>query len=108
MLVGLRRDIPKLEVRESARTVLYLQVNVLPVPTVGGEEGFCVVVLLKMFRPVTIQEDVGVGEVFFTAAPVWHSDSLLFGSRRIIRQLVKDSLDEKLTEFAADYYRQNP
>ena len=27
---------------------------------------------------------------------------------RTIRQQVKDSIDEKLTEFAADYYRQNP
>ncbi len=109
MLVGLRRDIPKLAVRESAPPYLYLNLNVARQTTVGGQEtGFYACVSLEMRRPVTIQEDVGVGEVTFTSATVWIKGSLLVGPRRSIRQQVNNSIDELLTLFAADYYRQNP
>jgi hypothetical protein len=109
MLVGLRRDIPRLAVRESAIPYLYLNLNVLRNTTVGGTEtGFSVCVSLQMKRIVMIQDDVADGEVTLAMAVVWHRGSLLGGSRRSIRQQVRDSIDEKLTEFAADYYRQNP
>jgi hypothetical protein len=109
ILVGLRRDIPKLAVAESARPYLWLQVSVWRETTVGGREvGFSAVVNLHMKRPVTILEDVGVGEVTFTMATVRHKEVFMAGSREYIRQQVKDSIDETLTEFAADYYRQNP
>ncbi len=108
MLVGLRRDIPRLAIRESALPYLYLNVTVVRERTVGGQEfGFSVFVSLEMVRPVTILEDVGDGEVTFALATVWDRGGLLTGSRRGMRQHVKDSIDEKLTEFAADYYRQN-
>ena len=109
LLVGLRRDIPRLTVRESAVPVLYLQVTALQETNVGGQEsGFSVSVLLGMLRPVMIREDVGVGEVTFTMATVWWKTALLVGSRTSMRKQVKDEINEKLTEFAADYYRQNP
>ncbi len=109
MLVGLRRDIPGLAVRESALPSLYLRVTVSRVTVEGGQEfGFSADVMLGMKRPVTILDDVGVGEVTFAMATVWERGVLLFGPRTSIRQQVKDSIDEKLTEFAADYYRQNP
>ena len=109
VLVGLRRDIPRLTVRESAVPVLYLQVTALQETNVGGQEsGFSVSVLLGMLRPVMIREDVGVGEVTFTMATVWWKTALLVGSRTSMRKQVKDEINEKLTEFAADYYRQNP
>ena len=109
MLVGLRRDIPRLAVRESAIPYLYLNLNVMRNTTVGGSEaGFSVCVSLEMKRIVMIQDDVGDGEVTLAMAVVWHRGSLLGGSRRSIRQQVRDSIDEKLTEFAAEYYRQNP
>lgn len=110
MLVGLRRDIPRLAVHESARPYLYLNVTVLRATTMeGGEFGFSAYVFLMMLRPVTIEEDdVGVGEVTFAMAAVWHTAVLMFGTRSSIRQQVRDNLDEKLTDFAADYYRQNP
>ena len=109
MLVGLRRDIPKLAVREIALPTLYLDVGVVRTTTEGGRESsFSACLNLRMMRPVTIQEDVGVGEVTFTSATVWIKGSLLSGSRTSMRQQVKDEIDEKLTEFAADYYRQNP
>jgi len=109
MLVGLRRDIPRLAVRESAIPYLYLQVTVMRVKYVGGQEaGFAVFVSLRMTRPVTILEDGGIGEVTFAVASVWDTGDLLTGSRTSIRQQVKDNIDERLTAFAADYYRQNP
>ena len=109
MLVGLRRDIPKLAVRESARPRLYLLVMVLRDRTVGGRElGFSVCVSLQMWRRVTILEDVGVGEVTSIITTVWSRDGIVTGPRSSIRQQVKDNIAEKLTEFAADYYRQNP
>ena len=109
MLVGLRRDIPKLAVRESARPSLYLNVNVVRDITVGGRDlGFSAMVRLAMVRPVMILEDVGGGEVIFTMAAVWSRGYLMGGPRSSIRQQVKDEIGEKLTEFAADYYRQNP
>ncbi len=109
MLVGLRRDIPKLAVRESAIPFLYLQMSVERETSVGGQErGFVVCVLLKMKRPVTIQEDMGAGEVTVAMATVWDKAMLLGGPRRSIRQQVNNSIDELLTLFAADYYRQNP
>ncbi len=69
---------------------------------------FAAFVSLRMMRPVTIQEDVGVGEVTFARATVWHKARLLAGNREYIRQRVKETIDEQLTAFAADYYRQNP
>ncbi len=109
LLVGLRRDIPKLAIRESALPNLYLNVNVLRDTTVGGRDlGFSACVSLKMVRPVMLREDVGVGEVTLVMATLWDMGALLASSRRSIRQQVRDSIDEKLTEFAADYYRQNP
>ncbi len=109
MFVRLRRDIPKLAVRERVRTALYLEVAVLRVTTEGGREiAFAAFVSLRMMRPVTIQEDVGVGEVTFARATVWHKARLLAGNREYIRQRVKETIDEQLTAFAADYYRQNP
>ena len=109
MLVGLRRDIRRLAIRESARPYLWLQVTALQETAVGGQDlGFSACVLLKMKRPVAILEDVGVGEVTFAMATVWEKGSILDGSRRDVRQMVRDSINEKLTEFAADYYRQNP
>ncbi len=102
ILVGLRRDIPRLAIRESSSPYLYLQVTVVRATYEGGGEGgFAAFVSLEMKRPVTI---LGA----WTVATVWSDGVLLFGSREYIRQQVKDSIDEKLTEFAADYYRQNP
>ena len=108
MLVGLRRDIPRLAIRESARPFLYLIVNVGRLTSGTQERGFAACVSLEMKRPVTILEDGGIGEVTFALATVWDRGTLLGGSRRDMRQQVKDSIDELLTEFAADYYRQNP
>ncbi len=109
MLVGLRRDIPKLAVRESARPFLYLNLTAVRIPTLGGQEvGFFVFVSLEMVRPVMILEDVGVGEVTSKVTTVWWKSALLSGSRTSIRRIVKDAIDEGLTAFAADYYRQNP
>ncbi len=108
MLVGLRRDIPRLAVRESALPSLYLQVTVARETTVGGREsGFSACVSLEMLRPVTILEDVGFGEVTFAQAVVWSKNVLLAGSRTSMHRQVKDEIDKKLTAFAADYYRQN-
>ncbi len=109
MLVGLRRNIPRLAVRESARPYLYLVVTVAGETTVGGRErAFSAFVSLEMVRPVTILEDVGVGKVTFKMATVWDQGYLLGGPRTGMRQQVKEIIEEKLTEFAADYYRQNP
>ena len=109
MFVGLRRDIPRLAVRESAHPSLSLQVTVARVTTLEGQEfGFSACVSLEMLRPVTILEDVGFGEVTFAQAVVWSKNVLLAGSRTSMRQQVKDEINEKLTAFAADYYRQNP
>ncbi len=106
ILVGLRRDIPRLAVRESAAPYLYLNVTVVRDTTVGRT--FAVSVALLVNRPVTILEDVGVGEVTFAMASVWSRATLMGGSRENTRQQVKDAIDELLTMFAADYYRQNP
>ena len=109
MLVGLRRDIPRLAVRDDVIPLLYLNVNMLRTIIVRGKaHGFAAFVNLNMFRPVTILEDVGVGEVTFGMATVWDRGGLLVSNSSSIRQQVKESIDEKLTAFAADYYRQNP
>ena len=109
MLVRLRQDIPRLAVRESTFPFLYLQVTVLRDKTVGGRDlGFSACVELSMKRPVTIREDEGIGEVTFDLATIWSRGKILGGPRTSMRQQVKDEIDEQLTEFAADYYRQNP
>ena len=109
MLVGLRRDIPKLAIRKSAIPYLYLRVTMVRITTVEGREfGFSAFVSLGMVRPVMILEDGAVGEVALIRSAVWHAEALMFATRRDVRQLVKDNIDELLTEFAADYYRQNP
>ena len=109
MLVGLRRDIPRLAIREGVIPNLYLRVTILQERTVEGRElGFAAFVNLQVTRPATILEDGAIGEVMVAMLTVWESAVLLTGSRRGIRQQVKESVNEKLTAFAADYYRQNP
>ncbi len=82
MFVGLRRDIPGLAVRESARPFLYLQITMSSVRTAGGEGlRFNAFVNLRMLRPAMIQEDVGVGEVIFAFAEAWANGVLMSGSR---------------------------
>ena len=81
----------------------------LSVRTAGGEElRFVASVNLRMMRPAKMLEDEAVGFVTFAYAPAWFDVMLLTGSREYIRQRVKETIDDMLVQFAADYYKQNP
>jgi len=107
-LVTLKRNIPALTIRETA-SCIGIFVVVVEAETVGGQPlGYSVMLRLMLLRPVNILADdwksvVGVARI----AGVWERSALVTGTRDSIARQVKDAVDSYLTQFSADYYKQN-
>lgn len=110
VLVGLKRNIPRLTISKDAPSYIYVNVNSISDTTAGGRYlGFSIYVDVQLYRPVAIlsndfQTSIGV----ITVASVWNDGRLMGGPKRQAAEAVNRALDRVLTTFAADYYRQNP
>jgi hypothetical protein len=57
-------------------------------------------------RPVKILGDDG--SKYFTTAIIWHDGFLLTDSAEHMASRIRDLISQAMTEFAAEYYKQNP
>ena len=110
VLVGLKRDIPRLVITENASSIISVNVTALRNTTTGGREiGYAFFLRLELVRPAIILSDDYQTRIKFADAPVWNRGYLQVGSpvQRITGD-IRERIDRFLTDFAADYYRQNP
>lgn len=110
-LVALKRDIPRLTVRGGAFPYIYINLVVIRQKLVSGREmAYFACLSVFLMRPVDILPDsiIDGDPVHSTLASVWSKGKVLSAAKEDMAQFVRESLDELLTEFAADYYRDNP
>jgi len=109
VLVLLRSKLPRLSVVNNSSTIfapyVYIQVNLRIGKTVGGKEvDFYGSVQVDINRYVTINR---TGKR--TYGTIWNGSSTLTGPMNgSAVNDVRDTLDDLLTKFAADWYRDNP
>lgn len=101
-LVALRRDIPTLKI--NSESTPYVYVNIVGVKSGGGCAFF---VHVGISRPALILDDDE--NVVLKALPeVWASGAILTGEPDTMAGRIRQVVSDKITEFAADYYKQNP
>jgi len=101
-LAALKRDMPKVEVRDSAVSYVYLRV------ITSFKDNWCAVrVVIQLWRPVMVLRDDGE-PVAATLANVRERGTTLTGPGRTMGPKVLQDVSEKITEMAADYNKANP
>lgn len=101
-IAELKRVIPKLEVKESA--VSYVYVHVIT----SIRDSWCVVrVVIQLWRPVMVLKDNG-DPVAAVLADVRDRGTTLTGPGKTMGPRVLQDISEKITEMAADYDKANP
>lgn len=83
----------------------YIAVNCVEI----GERGYGYACQVSAYleRPVITLEDDAVNAVGKTIAVVWRGGAILTSPRRDISARIRDEITTQVTEFAAEYYRQN-
>jgi len=102
-LVAIKRNIPKLPVGK--QFAAYIYVRITPV-TVDG--GVAVFVLVDLKRPSHILRENGTDTNIFALGSTWNKGTILVGPSSTIRSRIFETISEHMTQFAADYYRENP
>jgi len=102
VLVGLKRDVPKLKIdNESVSSFFYVQIT-----TVTLNNGTACAIDVALERPAMIVGDNG--KIFSTVAKVWDKGSLLKGPTSGTASRIRDFINDFVTAFAAQYYKDNP
>src|SRR6266478_3083303 len=107
-LVALKRDLPRLEVKEDAIPFLYVNTIATRVHfESGGDLGTALCLSIQLKRSVMVLNDDRrvIGGMVTT---VWETGTLLVGSSENMASRVRDKINDLMTQFAAAYYRQNP
>ncbi len=104
IFVFLRSKLPNLKVKETSLSSAMIAVNLGKIPAHGRTTVYYGEILLKVFRPVTIKK---TGGLTYNAA-VWSRSAILAGPPDSATGNVREYLDQLLTIFAADWYRDNP
>jgi hypothetical protein len=99
--VGLKRDAPKLLIDSTPPvSVFYVQIT-----SVG--DGTASFISLSVVRPGEIAGDKG-NKVYSGPVTVWHKGYLLTGPTSTMALQIRDSINEGVTAFASQYYKDNP
>ena len=99
--VGLKRDAPKLLIDSTPPvSVLYVKIT-----SVG--DGTASFISVSVVRPGEVRGDNG-GKVYSGPVTVWHRGYLLTGPTATMASQIRDSINEGVTDFAAQYYKDNP
>ena len=101
VLVGLKRGAPKLKI-DSTPPVSVFYVKITSV--VDGTASF---VAVDVVRPGEIVGDNG-SNVYSGSVPVWHRGSLLTGSTDTLASQIRESINDAVAAFAAQYHKDNP
>jgi hypothetical protein len=103
VLVAIKRDIPKLPVGKRFGAYIYVRITSITIP--GGFASNVSVQLRRLSHIIREnQTDTGI----LVVATLWEKGSILSGSASTIRSRIFEEINEELTEFAANYYRENP
>jgi len=105
IFVGIKRDLPRLKLVETAGSSNFLLVvNCIEVTT--GHAACDVRVELR--RPADVVAEDGKSIIMRGMASVWGKDHLFSGGSAQISARIHEYLSQMMTEFAGEYYRQNP
>ena len=101
VLVGLKRGAPKLKIDSTPPvSVLYVQV-------ISVADGTASFVAVSVVRPGEIAGDNG-SKVSSGPVTVWHRGSLLTGSTNTMASQIRESINDAIAAFAAQYHKDNP
>jgi hypothetical protein len=100
VLVAIKRDLPKLAVGK--RFGAYIYVRITPLVINGG---FASNVSVQLRRPSHIFRENKTDTGISATATVWDKGAILSGPASTIRAQIFEEISEDLTQFAADYYR---
>ena len=101
VLVGLKRDVPNLKIDSIPPvSVFYVQVTTV-------RDGTASFIAVSVVRPGEIVGDNG-SNVYSGSVPVWHRGSLLTGSTETLASQIRDSINDAVAAFAAQYHKDNP
>jgi len=104
ILVFVQSKLPRLAVAKSINPFIVASINLAYTKTVSGERiGFHGSIDLKIYRTVVVLKTAKT-----VLAPVWTRSFSLSGRPSSARSQVREILDDLLTKFAADWYRDNP
>jgi hypothetical protein len=103
ILIALKRDIPKVLVSASAHSMLYVNITTQPV----GAGYSAVFLSVRLERAVHVLDEEGSTSQGFTVATVWDKGILFTGDNNTIKSRILSSLSDRLTLFAAEYYKAN-
>jgi hypothetical protein len=101
-VASLKQDMPKVELRESAVSYVYIHV------ITSFKDNWCSVrVVMQLWRPVMVLKDDG-SPVAATLANVRERGTTLTGPGKTMGSKVLEDVREKISEMAADYAKANP
>ena len=104
LLVGVKRDLPRIQIVNDEQSSV-LGVSVLCADATGGLAVCDIRVELR--RPASVRlDDNTLGESF--VGTVWSRHTLSTAGSALMAEHVRQCISQSLTEFAADYYKQNP
>jgi hypothetical protein len=101
-LVAIKRDIPKLKISETANSYLYIRVT-----TIADKTGCAINFFISLNRLVNVVGDGG-SETGPTRAAVWDKGILLTGACGHMPSKLHEVINDEVTLFAAEYYKENP
>ena len=100
VLVGLKRDVPNLKIDSIPPvSVFYVQVTTV-------RDGTASFIAVSVVRPGEIAGDDG-SKVYSAPMTVWHRGTLLTGSNSTMASAVRDSINDAVSAFAAQYEKDN-
>ena len=104
LLVGIKRDLPRVQLVHDKTSSLIL----ISVGCVEATQGLAVCeTRIELKRPTLIHLDDGaLAEQ--SLATVWMRHQVTSAGSAVMAEQVREFLSQSLTEFAADYYMQNP
>ena len=105
ILVFLQSKLPRLAVAKSGDSFFDVSINIDYVTTASGrsKRGFNGSISLQIYRKVAVHKTAKV-----VLLPVWTKSFPLEGPLSSAHSHVRVTLDDLLTKFAADWYRDNP
>jgi hypothetical protein len=104
LLVGIKRDLPRVELAHDQTSSRIL----ISVGCVEATQGLAVCeTRIELKRPVLIHLDDGT-LTEQSLASVWTRHQVSSAGSAVMAEHVRQFLSQSLTEFAADYYKQNP
>jgi len=102
-IVSVKRNIPKMRVEDkSVESYIYMNIRCMPTGT-----GTACDVRISLKRNIMVLTEK-LDPVGYGVGEVWHKGSMLVGPSSGMPERVRNTVDQLLTNFAADYYKANP